>query len=142
MPHILSLETGRSSAENHANQDTVVNALDPSSNASRRRGPWRSVWLSGLVFPGLGQLMCGQPLRGLAFATGSLVVAVALVLRVARETLARLPTDLAECDPLLPLRLAHEIQRDNGVFFFWITLVLVALWAGSIADAWWTTRSR
>jgi hypothetical protein len=119
-----------------------VNALDPSSSASRRRGRWRSVWLSGLVFPGLGQLMCGRPLRGLAFATGSLIVAVALVLRVARETLARLPTDLAEFDPLLPLRLAHEIQRDNAGFFFWITLVLVALWAGSIADAWWTSRSR
>lgn len=119
-----------------------MNALDPSSSASRRRGRWRSVWLSGLVFPGLGQLMCGRPLRGLAFATGSLIVAVALVLRVAKETLARLPTDLAEFDPLLPLRLAHEIQRDNAGFFFWITLVLVALWAGSIADAWWTSRSR
>jgi hypothetical protein len=86
--------------------------------------------------------MCGRPLRGLAFATGSLIVAVALVLRVARETLARLPTDPTEFDPLLPLRLAHEIQRDNAGFFFWITLVLVALWAGAIADAWWTSRSR
>ncbi len=120
-----------------------MNALDPpSSSPSRRRGPWRSVWLSGLVFPGLGQLLCGQPLRGLAFATGSLAVAVALVLRVAKETLGRLPTDPAEIDPLLPLRLAHEIQRDNANFFFWITLLLVALWVGSIADAWWTSRSQ
>jgi hypothetical protein len=86
--------------------------------------------------------MCGQPLRGLAFAAGSLVVAVALVLRVAKETLARLPTDPTELDPLLPLRLAHEIQRDNAGFFFWITLALVALWAGSIVDAWRTSRSR
>jgi hypothetical protein len=100
------------------------------------------VLLSGLVFPGLGQLVCGQPLRGLFFAAGSLVVAVALVRRVARETLARLPTDPTEIDPLLPLRLAHEIQRDNASFFFWVTLALVALWAGSIADAWWTTRSQ
>lgn len=119
-----------------------MSAAAPSSRTSRRRSPWRSVFLSGLVFPGLGQLMCGQPLRGLIFAGGSLAVAVALVLRVAKETLARLPTDPAEIDPLLPLRLAHEIQRDNAGFFFWITLVLVALWAASIADAWWTSRSR
>ena len=109
---------------------------------SRHRGPWRPVLLSGLVFPGLGQLLCGQPLRGLAFSLGSLVVAVVLIGRVARETLARLPTDPTQIDPLLPLRLAHEIQRDNAAFFFWVTLVLVLLWAGSMADAWWTMRSQ
>jgi hypothetical protein len=98
------------------------------------------VLLSGLVFPGLGQLMSGHPARGLAFATGSVVVAVALVRRVARETLARLPTDPAEIDPLLPFRLAHEIHRDNAGFFLWITLALVALWAGSVVDAWRTGR--
>lgn len=119
-----------------------MTAADAPPGASRRRGPWRSVLLSGLVFPGLGQLLCGQPLRGLLFGTGSLVVAVALVHRVAKETLARLPTDPTEIDPLLPLRLAHEIRVDNAAFFFWATLALVALWAASIADAWWTTRSR
>jgi hypothetical protein len=102
----------------------------------RRRGRWRPVLLSGLVFPGLGQLASGHPVRGLAFATGTLVVLVALVRRVAAETLARLPTDPAAMDPLFPFRLAREIHRDNAGFFFWITAAVVALWAGSIVDAW------
>ncbi len=117
-----------------------MSPADLPTGETRRRSPWRSVLLSGLVFPGLGQLVTGYPLRGLVFVTGSLAVAVVLVRRVARETLARLPTDPVEVDPLLPLRLAHEIQRDNAGFFFWITLVLVALWAGSIVDAWRTSR--
>jgi len=113
-----------------------LSPADPGPN--RRRGPWRPVLLSGLVFPGLGQLMSGHPARGLAFATGSVIVAVAVVRRVARETLARLPTDPTEINPLLPFRLAHEIHRDNASFFLWITLALVALWVGSVVDAWRT----
>jgi hypothetical protein len=94
------------------------------------------VLLSGLVFPGLGQVTSGHPWRGLAFAAGSAVAIVALIRRVARETLARLPTDPAEIDPSLPFRLAHEIHRDNAGFFLWTTLALVGLWVGSIVDVW------
>ena len=119
-----------------------MSPADMPTGETRRRGPWRAVLLSGLVFPGLGQLVTGHPLRGLVFATGSLVVAVALVRRVARETLARLPTDPAEIDPLLPLRLAHEIQRDNADFFLWITVALVVFWGASVVDAWRTSRLR
>jgi hypothetical protein len=100
------------------------------------------VLLSGLVFPGLGQVASGHLMKGLVFSLGSLAVVVALVRRVARETLIRLPTDLAEFDALLPFRLAHEIHRDNAAFFLWITLALVALWAGSILDAWLSGRPR
>ena len=98
--------------------------------------------LSGLVFPGLGQVVSGHPLRGLVFGLGSLVVAVVVVQRVARETLLRLPTYPAAIDPLLPFRLAREIHRDNGSFFFWATVALVVLWAGSVVDAWLTSRRR
>ena len=114
----------------------AVSPVEPGPNPRR---PWRSVLLSGLVFPGLGQLMSGHPVRGLAFAAGSLVAVVALVRRVAGETLARLPTDPDQIDPLLPFRLAHEIHRDSADFFLWVTLALVALWAGSVVDAWRTS---
>ena len=106
---------------------------------AHRRSPWRPVLLSGLVFPGLGQLVSGHPWRGLVYALGSLVVLVAVLRRVARETLARLPADPTAIDPLFPFQLAHEIQTDNAAFFFWLTLALVALWAGSIVDAWRTS---
>ena len=97
--------------------------------------------LSGLVFPGLGQLVSGHPWRGLTYALGSLVILIVVLRRVVQETLARLPEDPTAIDPLFPFRLAHEIQADNAAFFFWLTLALVALWAGSIVDAWRTAQS-
>ena len=113
----------------------------PVRPGARRRPRWRPVLLSGLVFPGLGQLVSGHPWRGFVYALGSLVVLVAVLRRVARETLARLPEDPTAIDPLFPFQLAHEIQTDNAAFFFWLTLALVALWAGSIVDAWRTPPS-
>ena len=114
---------------------------DPVRPGPRRRPRWRPVLLSGLVFPGLGQLASGHPWRGLAYGLGSLIVLIAVLRRVVREALVRLPEDPTAIDPLLPFRLAHEIQADNAAFFFWLTLALVALWAGSIVDAWRTRQS-
>jgi len=115
-----------------------VSPGDPSPPVGR--APWRPVLLSALVFPGLGQLVSGHPWRGLVYALGSLATLIAVLRRVARETLARLPDDPTAIDPLFPFRLAQEIHTDNAAFFFWLTLLLVVLWGGSIVDAWWTTR--
>ena len=108
--------------------------------AHRGRSPWRSPLLSGLVLPGLGQLVSGQPIRGLVFAGVTLAALVVLVRRVAQETMARLPEDPTTLDPMFPLQLAHEIQRDNAGFFLGITALLVVVWAASIVDAWRTSR--
>ena len=113
--------------------------MSPGASAPRP-SRWRPALLSGIVFPGLGQLASGHPLRGLAFGGATVVALVVLVRRVARETLARMPDDPTAIDPLFPFRLAHEIQRDNGTFFFWITVVILAVWAGSILDAWMSSR--
>jgi hypothetical protein len=95
------------------------------------------VLLSGLVFPGLGQLVIGRPWRALGFGAGSVALLVAVVRRVMQETARLLPEDPVELlDPALPFRLAVEIHRANAGFFFWVTLGIVALWAGSILDAW------
>jgi hypothetical protein len=83
----------------------------------------------------------GHPWRGLVYAGGSALVLIAVLRRVARETLARLPEDPTALDPLLPLRLAHEIHARNAAFFFWLTLALVVLWAGSVLDAWRTSAT-
>jgi hypothetical protein len=97
---------------------------------------WKPALLSGLVFPGLGQAVAGRPWRALAFAGPSLALLVAVVGRVARETLRLLPDEAeALLDPTLPFRLAVEVHRANASFFLWTTLGIVALWAGSVLDA-------
>jgi hypothetical protein len=94
------------------------------------------VLLSGLVFPGLGQLTCGHPWRGLAFFASSAALLVAVVVRVAREAQRLMPVEPeAILDPALPFRLAREIHRANASFLLWVTLGIVALWAGSMVDA-------
>jgi hypothetical protein len=101
------------------------------------RDSWKPMLLSGLVFPGLGQLATGHPWRALGFAGSSVALLVAVVVRVARETQRLLPEDEASLlDPGLPFRLAAEVHSANASFFFWMTLAIVALWIGSMADAW------
>jgi hypothetical protein len=101
------------------------------------RDPWRPVLLSGLVFPGLGQLRTGHPWRALAFGGSSVALLVAVVDRVVGETHRLMPEDpIAILDPSLPLRLAVDIHRDNASFFLWATVGIVALWIGSMVDAW------
>ena len=100
------------------------------------RGRWKPVLLSGLVFPGLGQLVTGHSWRALGFSGSSLALIVVVMRRVVRETERLLPDDAAAyLDPALPFRLAVEIHRANAAFFFWVTLGIVALWIGSMADA-------
>ena len=106
-----------------------------------RGGRLRPVLLSGLVFPGLGQLGQGHPWRALFYGGSSVALLVAVVRRVVRETQRLLPTDAdALLDPALPFRLAAEVHRANASFFLWMTLAIVALWLGSMADAWASAR--
>jgi hypothetical protein len=100
------------------------------------------VLLSGLVLPGLGQLVTGHPWRALFFSASSVALIAAVVARVLRETRRLMPADPeALLDPMLPFRLAAEIQRANASFFFWVTLGIVALWVGSMLDAYLATNS-
>lgn len=100
-------------------------------------GPWRAVLLSGIVFPGLGQWASGHRWRALVFGGSSAALLVAVVLRVMRETRRLMPEDPdAILDPALPLRLALEVHRANAAFFLWATVGLLALWLGSMAEAW------
>jgi hypothetical protein len=106
------------------------------------RDSWRPVLLSGLVLPGLGQLVTGHPWRALAFAGPSVALLLAVVVRVVRETERLMPQDeFAFLDPALPFRLVVEVHRANATFFLWATLGIIALWLGSMADA-WLSRAR
>jgi hypothetical protein len=105
------------------------------------RGRWKPVLLSGLVFPGLGQLVAGHPWRALFFSGSSVALLVAVVVRVMRETQRLMPEEADELlDPALPFRLAVEVHRANASFFLWATVGIVALWLGSMLDAWLSSR--
>ena len=59
----------------------------------RRDRRLKAALLSGLLFPGAGQLRYGQKARGLAFAFGAGVASVALFRRILSEILKSLPQD-------------------------------------------------
>jgi diadenosine tetraphosphate (Ap4A) HIT family hydrolase len=99
----------------------------------RRLSP---VLLSGLVWPGLGQLAKGEWTKGLLIVAGTLAAFGGLVVRVWEEATRRLPVDPADFDLSLVFDMAAAIRRDNATFFSGVTAVLVGLWALAVADAW------
>jgi diadenosine tetraphosphate (Ap4A) HIT family hydrolase len=101
---------------------------------------WRAVILSGVVCPGAGQIAQRRWGPGLGLLLGSLGLIVVLLVKVAREAAARMPTDPTTLDPLFPLEMAAEIQRANAGFFAAITAGLVLLWVLGILDAWRAQR--
>jgi hypothetical protein len=106
------------------------------------RDRWKPVLLSGLVFPGLGQLVTGHRWRALFFGGSSAVLVAVVLRRVMSETQRLMPEDaVALLDPALPFRLAAGIHRANAAFFLWATVGVVGLWIGAIVDAWLSSRS-
>jgi len=101
---------------------------------------WRAVVLSAVVCPGAGQLAQRRWGPGLGLLLGSLGLIVVLLVKVAREAAARMPTDPSTLDPLFPFEMAAEIQRANAGFFAAITAGLVLLWVLGILDAWRAER--
>jgi diadenosine tetraphosphate (Ap4A) HIT family hydrolase len=110
-----------------------VHARLGASGSSRRVSP---LLLSGLVWPGLGQLASGHLGKGLLIVAGTLAAFGWLFVRVAGEALRRLPTDPADFDLGQIFEMAAAISRDNSAFFTGITTALVGLWALAVADAW------
>ncbi len=102
---------------------------------------WRAVLLSGLVWPGLGQLVSGQVAKGLAIIAGTLGAFAWLCMRVAGEALRRMPSDAETFDLFHVFEIAADIRRDNAAFFSGITLALVGLWVLAVYDAWRSSTS-
>ena len=110
---------------------------DPGRLGFRR---WRAVLLSAVVCPGAGQLAQKRYGPGLGLLFGSLGLVAVLLVKVAREAAARMPTDASALDPLFAFDLAAEIQRANAGFFAAITFGLLLLWVVGIVDAWRAQR--
>ncbi len=119
----------------------LARPCEPASDAGRlgfRR--WRAVLLSAVVCPGAGQLAQKRWGPGLGLLLGTLGLAAVLLMKVAREAAARMPSDPSALDPLFPLEMAAEIQRANAGFFAALTVGLVLLWVVGIVDAWRAQR--
>jgi len=95
--------------------------------------PWMAALLSGLVFPGAGQAKNRRFAKALAFLLPTAALLARLAWQVSSEAVDAL------LDPKTPLgvwELAEEIQRRHAAEFSWTTVILLALWAGSVYDAW------
>ena len=86
---------------------------EPEGARPRKRSPFAAAFLS-LVFPGLGQLYAGAPMRALAFAAGPILVlalAAGTVLRVDRIALLGFLIDPGVLDAVFVLNLVVLVYR-------------------------------
>ncbi|MCB1745538.1 MAG: hypothetical protein H6977_00565 [Gammaproteobacteria bacterium] len=105
----------------------------------------KAALLSGLVFPGLGQLYLRRRLRGLLLVIGAgiatwfiLSVAVSTALELSAEIQSgAVPADVTALTTLIDQRSAAAHAQAR-----WPTFALLALWLGGIADAWYLGRRR
>lgn len=106
---------------------------DPPEDRHGRR--LRAAALSGLVFPGAGQVYLGARLRGVALGVATLGALALLVERLFAVVVSRLPegpvVEVGEAWHLA-WRIVEEARGevDSPV------LLVAGLWAVSVADAW------
>lgn len=103
----------------------------------------KAALMSGLVFPGTGQLLLGYRWRGLLFLVPALAAAVYFFLHVwerAQFILTELETGRMPLDPLLiAARLEQQGQQASAMVSVAAAVMLVC-WIGSTIDAWWLGR--
>ncbi|HEV8402014.1 MAG TPA: LCP family protein [Candidatus Limnocylindrales bacterium] len=86
---------------------------EPEGARPRARSPFAAAFLS-LIFPGLGQLYAGAPLRALAFAAGPILVlalAAGTIIRVDRIALLGFLIDPTVLDAVFVVNLAILVYR-------------------------------
>ena len=107
---------------------------------SAEDSPWTAVLLSGLLWPGAGQLRNGEWGKGLLLALGGAVVFGRFAWRVAEEALGAMLEAPAPMDLSQMVQLAEEIRARNAPEFSVLTFFLLLFWAGSVFDAWRVAR--
>jgi hypothetical protein len=102
----------------------------------------KAAFMSGLLFPGMGQFSLRRPVRGCLFLLPAVLAVLYLLQRVlalASQLLAELQAGTLALDPLLILERVHASGIDdpaaNGA-----ALVLLLCWIGAVADALWPQR--
>jgi hypothetical protein len=104
----------------------------PSVTFSLKDPAWRAAFFSGLVWPGAGQLLNRQIVKGLAFSLATLAIVAALLVRIVQWVWDGMLDDPARLDPFRAFTLAHEHAAE-------LVLALLALggvWLLSVWDGW------
>lgn len=96
--------------------------------------------LSGLVFPGLGQVVLGAKTRGWALIVAAILCLGVIVASATHKALRILDTLAQEGRPLDIESITEAAERASTttgtVVFNLVFLVLIGCWLFSIVDAW------
>ncbi len=103
----------------------------------------KAAMLSGLVFPGVGQLFLKRRVRGLLFLLPALVATIYFTHAVLQPVLAIAQDIGAGIVPLDPFAIQRRVEatRIDTTLMDVAVLVMVAAWIGSTLDAWLVGRT-
>jgi hypothetical protein len=97
---------------------------------------WTPVLLSGLLWPGLGQIRNGDRLKGLVLGVLALVSGAVFAVRVASAAAAALLAAPETASLLDLVALARQVLARHGPELRITVLVSALVWAVSVWDAW------
>jgi hypothetical protein len=106
----------------------------------RRKRPGVAAVLSGLVWPGAGQLYNGQRAKGWTFIVLSTAAAAVFVVAGVAAALELYSQGLSAMGPEEAQRAIDQIVAARGATLGLSFLAMTAVWLLSIADAWWVAR--
>jgi hypothetical protein len=96
----------------------------------------RAVLLSGLVFPGAGQLANGERGKGLLLGGITVVLALGVSVLVASVVLSGMPTEIDSLDVGLIQERVHETLTGSSRSITLLVVLLLLVWAYAVVDAW------
>jgi hypothetical protein len=101
-----------------------------------------AVALSGLVWPGLGQIYNRQFKKGLAFIALAGVSGVGFLLGAGRRFVRALPPSFQDIDIDRAITIADEVLNQGGGWLVPAAVLLMLTWVVSIVDAYLGSRVR
>ncbi|HRY29561.1 MAG TPA: hypothetical protein P5079_05930 [Elusimicrobiota bacterium] len=101
-----------------------------------------AVFLSGLLWPGLGQLYNRDFLKGFVLIGLTLLFGLSLFLGAGLEIANRLPADLSTFDMTQARALSQELLKSNSGFFFTFNLLTMITWLYAVVDAYLGAKER
>src|SRR5262245_47395609 len=108
--------------------------------ASTTRRRVRAVLLSGLLWPGSGQISNGDRVKGVIIGAVTLVLGLAIAVVIALIVLAGLQTDADALDIGLVQQRVHETMVGSSGKLTVLVVLLVLVWVYAIVDAWLGVR--